>query len=165
MTKRRKLPTDIELGEDEWMDIGDFVDYKEDLDRGPRRRTNSLFERDERGIYPAVAGPMLKAQSPYGYKDHYIYKTKGKSNGCDYSDRLMQFDYDKFNRCCEEVWGNKGQMFHQGTRSPKDIERFLQLYYDDDEVKLIAIAEGCNVSSGYPTWCFLTFNPKWDKTE
>ncbi len=156
MTKRKTLPKGVDLIDGGLMEIGDFLGYKTEMNRGP-------IKRDKSGVYPLGTGPALKAESRYAYKAHYTFRAEGKSNGADYSDRLMQFDYDKFNRCCKEVWDNEGQYFDLNSRSPEQIERFLQLYYEDDEIKLIDIIEECNASSGYPVWCFRTFSPKWDK--
>jgi len=63
----------------------------------------------------------------------------------------MQWDYKKFNECCKKVWGNEGQYF--SNREPKDIEKFLSLYWNK-KIELTAIEECCNVSSGYPIWIF-----------
>ena len=69
-----------------------------------------------------------------------------------YSDRLYQWDYKKFNECCETVWGNSGQMFD--GRESKDIEKFLQLYFGKEEVVLCKIIKYINQSTGYPYWRF-----------
>ena len=64
-----------------------------------------------------------------------------------YSDRLHQWDYEKYNRCCQKVFKNEGQQFYQ--RNPKEIEKFLSMYFDK-QIKLTAIMQGCNQSSGFP---------------
>lgn len=90
----------------------------------------------------------------YNYDEYVIYKDENfKEVKCDavYSDRLYQWDYDKFNRCCKEVFKNQGQYFSE--RDPKEIEKFLSLYFEK-EVKLMAITQGCNASTGYPYWVF-----------
>jgi hypothetical protein len=98
-----------------------------------------------------------KEQYPYSYDTYVVWKgnyKKGEGNTV-YSDRLFQWDWEKYNRCCEEVWGNKGQYFD--NRTPKDIEKFLRLY-TDKQIKLTAILEGCNWSTGYPVWIFIYEN-------
>ena len=90
----------------------------------------------------------------YNYDEYVIYKDENfKEEKCDvvYSDRLFQWNYDKFNRCCQEVFKNQGQYFSE--RDPKEIEKFLSLYFEK-EVKLMAITQGCNASTGYPYWVF-----------
>ena len=92
---------------------------------------------------------------PYNYDEYVIWKAenfdKEKCNAV-YSDRLHQWDYEKYNRCCQEVFKNEGQQFYQ--RKPKEIEKFLNMYFDK-QIKLTAIMQGCNQSSGFPYWIFL----------
>jgi hypothetical protein len=96
-----------------------------------------------------------KFKCPYSYDEFVLYdnRTKECSENTQtvYSDRLMQWDYDKFNRCCMNVWENQGQYFD--NRQPKDIEKFLSLYLGKD-INLTLMLEGCNVSNGYPYWVF-----------
>lgn len=91
---------------------------------------------------------------PYNYDDFVEYDNRKKvtANGGAYSDRMYGWDSDKFNKCSELVWGNFGQHFNQ--RKPKEIERFLQLYNEDDKLKLSYIIHGCNQASGFPVWYF-----------
>jgi hypothetical protein len=94
-----------------------------------------------------------KYEYPYSYDEFVVWKNnynKDKSSLV-YSDRLHQWNYEKYNRCCKEVWHNEGQYFSQ--RQPEDIEKFLSKYYDKP-IKLTLIMEGCNVSNGYPYWIF-----------
>jgi len=81
-------------------------------------------------------------------------KNPEKHGNCSavYSDRLWDWDFKKYNRCCKEVWNNEGQYF--SNRSPESIERFLRLYNDKPDLKLVKISEGCNVGNGYPYWIF-----------
>lgn len=60
-------------------------------------------------------------------------------------------DYKKYNRLCKEIWGDESQYFDD--RQPKDIEKFLSMFFDR-EIKLARIREECNQSSGYPYWRF-----------
>ena len=95
-----------------------------------------------------------KSEYPYSY-DFFVTHRFGENsefNSMAYSDRLLQWDWDKFNECCRKVWNNHGQLF--GDRKPKQIEQFLQIYYNNPKLKLVVIMEGCNVSSGYPIWAF-----------
>ncbi|PLS15076.1 hypothetical protein CVD28_24895 [Bacillus sp. M6-12] len=94
-----------------------------------------------------------KEDYPYSYDSFVVWKEdyqKDKSHVV-YSDRLLQWDYNKFGDCCMEIWGNTGQYFY--NRNPKEIETFLSKYLNK-EIKLTAIMEGCNVSSGFPIWTF-----------
>lgn len=92
---------------------------------------------------------------PYNYDEYVIWKDENfnkEKYSAVYSDRLYQWDWEKYNRCCQEVFENQGQMFYQ--REPKEIERFLSMYFDK-EIKLTAVMQGCNQSSGFPYWIFL----------
>jgi len=96
-----------------------------------------------------------KKEYPYSYDSFVVWQedyNKEKSNAV-YSDRLLQWDRNKFEECCMEVWGNQGQYFYEDDRQPDEIERFLCKYFGK-KIKLTAIMEGCNFSSGYPIWTF-----------
>jgi len=95
-----------------------------------------------------------KEKYPYSYDPYVVWKGDYDKNrdGATYSDRLLQWDYDKYNRCCREVWKNERQSFSE--RNPKDIEKFLSLYFGK-EIELTVLMEGCNVSNGYPYWVFI----------
>lgn len=94
-----------------------------------------------------------KEDYPYSYDSFVVFKKDYNKNTNDavYSDRLWQWDNKKYDECCMEVWGNKGQTFY--GRKPKEIENFLSKYFKEN-IKLTAIMEGCNVSNGFPIWTF-----------
>ena len=103
-----------------------------------------------------------KIDYPYSY-DPYVQWESDDNKEWDssvYSDRLMQWDFNKFNTCCQQVFGDEGQYF--SNREPKKIEQFLSLYFEYP-IKLIIIQEGCNVSNGYPYWIFHFKNLNNDK--
>jgi hypothetical protein len=90
---------------------------------------------------------------PYSYDPYVVWK--GDYNEKDYavySDRLYQYDHKKYNEACEKVFGNQGQVFFE--RQPKDVEKLLQLIYEDDTIELTAIMQGANKSSGHRYWVF-----------
>lgn len=94
-----------------------------------------------------------KQDDPYGYDPYVVWEDnyqKGRANVV-YSDRLFQWDAEKYNKFSKEIWDNHGQYFT--NREPEEIEKFLSLYLERD-IKLTAIMEGCNVSNGYPYWIF-----------
>jgi hypothetical protein len=124
------------------------------------RVTHSYFP-DQNGSYNSLyidlnGNPVEKTKDRYPYS-YDMYIMMGQPNiepttGSCYSDRLMQWDFDKHDKCLEEVFGNKGQYWN--NRKKEDIEKFLQLYFDKKDLKLIRVSEGCNVSNGYPYWFF-----------
>lgn len=95
----------------------------------------------------------------YSYDAYVIYKKSEEYNQTVYSDRLHQWDYEKYNRLSEKHFGNQGQYWN--NRDTDKIEAFLRDYYDKPELELIGIMEGCNASSGFPYWIFF-FNSKFD---
>lgn len=93
-----------------------------------------------------------KEEYPYSYDPYVVWEDNyNKTNECIFSDRLVQWDYNKFNKCCKKIWNNDSQYFDD--RLPKDIEKFLKLYLNK-QIKLTAIMEACNCSNGFPYWIF-----------
>jgi len=95
-----------------------------------------------------------KQTHPYSY-DGYIQYRGGENeeaNGTIYSDRLLQWDFDKHDALCMKHFGNKGQYWND--RDPKKIQAFLRDWTDNQKLKLIFVMEYCNQSSGYPVWRF-----------
>ena len=105
---------------------------------------------DREGNIPS----RTKSSHPYSYEPFVTYRNgeNKEINDTVYSDRLYQWDYEKYNKLCEKHFGDKGQYF--SNRDPKNIENFLKEYYNNDSLELILIEEGCNYSSGYPYWIF-----------
>lgn len=96
----------------------------------------------------------IKEEYPYSYDTYVVWKKDYKQGAGNtvYSDRLWQWNYQKYNDCCQRVWGDQAQVFYD--RVPEDIQKFLSLYFNK-EVKLTVIMQGCNVSNGYPYWVFI----------
>jgi hypothetical protein len=115
----------------------------------------SYYTREVMG-YDGNPVKRAKAEYPYSYDPFLVWAKEEKyiknaQNGV-YSDRLWEWDYKKYNKCCKEVWNNEGQYF--SNRSPESIEKFLQLYNNNLKLELVKIAEGCNVGNGYSYWIF-----------
>lgn len=82
----------------------------------------------------------------------YIYKNDyQKTDKCVYSDRLFQWNGEKFNKCRQAVKNNHSQMFYSDT--PDEIQQFLNLYFEKP-ILLTGIKQGYNASSGFPYWEF-----------
>lgn len=92
---------------------------------------------------------------PYNFDQHVIWKSedfdKTKVYSAEYSDRMLEWNREKFARCTQEVFKNQSQYFD--NRKPKDIEKFLIKYFEHN-LKLVAIEKCCNFSTGYPIWIF-----------
>jgi len=95
---------------------------------------------------------------PYSYDAYVIHKTKESYEHSVYSDRLFQWDTEKYNKLSKKHFGNIGQYFSE--RSPRQIEEFLKDYYNKPDLELVGIMQGCNIGNGYPYWVFM-FNAKF----
>ena len=78
---------------------------------------------------------------------------KKLKKSCVDSDRLFQYNPNKYNSSCRSVFDDIRQDFNH--RSPESIEEFLRLYYEDNSIILYEIKECCNVSNGFPVWSFM----------
>lgn len=108
--------------------------------------------------YLDLNGNIIKRtpfSNPYNYDEFVVWKKESANDiergSAVYSDRLWEWDHEKYNKFCQEVFGDKGQQFN--SRKPDGVEKFLSLYFEK-EVILTAIVQGCNQSSGFPYWIF-----------
>lgn len=95
-----------------------------------------------------------KAEHPYSY-DGFVTWRGGKNeeaNDTIYSDRLLQWDYQKCREIMQKHFGKQSDYWSEYT--PDKIEEFLRDWCDAPKLKLILIMEYCNVSNGYPCWRF-----------
>jgi len=94
-----------------------------------------------------------KVTHPYSYSEFFIFRTMSREEmkrqkiGADYSDRLWQWDPDKFEAASKPF----AKRFDEFT--PADCSKFLSDYFGTPK-ECVALAEGCNVSNGYPYWIF-----------
>jgi hypothetical protein len=94
--------------------------------------------------------PSFETTDPY-----VVWKSPDfvpETNEAVYSDRLLQYDWDKYNRIHRQHFGNESQ----GWRGidPAKIEAFLKDYFAEQNLRLVCVMEGCNVGNGYPYWVF-----------
>lgn len=91
----------------------------------------------------------------YSYDEFVVYKSEDfkPTDSMVYHDRMIQWDRKAFEDAVREVWPGKAGSQAFFKRTPADINRFLNLYFKK-EVKLTAVLQGCNVSTGYPYWVF-----------
>lgn len=101
-------------------------------------------------FFVPVYGEKTPYTHPYSYDPFVIFKADGASNNTIYTDRLRQWDYEKYSELSKKHFGNDGQFWRD--RDPQKIESFLQDWLGDEKVKLILIEEHCNVSTGCPLW-------------
>lgn len=91
---------------------------------------------------------------PYNYDSFVNWKGDYVEGKCDavYSDRMYSWDCKKYKEAAQEAFGNNHGLYFSET-SPEDIEHFLSAYFGKS-VKLTAVVQCCNQSSGFPYWCF-----------
>lgn len=94
-----------------------------------------------------------KRDYPYSYDPFVVWDNRqdAKAESAVYSDRLLQWDYDKTRELSKKHFGESGDYYSR--RRPESIEAFLCDYFGK-KIKLAMIMECCNVSSGYPIWIF-----------
>ncbi|MBK1667022.1 hypothetical protein CKO28_03055 [Rhodovibrio sodomensis] len=96
-----------------------------------------------------AAPNRTRTEAPYAFTPHFLWRSKPReklSNGM-YDDRMRQWDEAAWRRACGRVSTPIRQM------RQRDASVFLSAYLDRP-VTATAIAEGCNVSNGYPYLIF-----------
>lgn len=91
-----------------------------------------------------------KEEYPYSY-DSYVVNRYGENdeiNNTMWSDRLKQWDHEKFNECWERHC--EGENFKSASK--QQLTNFLRDYTDDPQLELIVLMESCNQASGFPLW-------------
>ena len=83
----------------------------------------------------------------------YGFGNTEKTGDSVYSDRLYGWDSKKYNETCQKIWGNQGQAFYS-DRHPEDVEKFLRIMLDNENVTLVRILRYENAATGYPYWRF-----------
>lgn len=122
-------------------DYGDRIYYSDEFGFGRQSRDDSRWVNPSRR--------RTKQEAPYGYDEFFIYGDREIVKTADdalYSDRIWQWDHEKAIRLWKQHvdarWNNSGQRQHSAFMSA----------YLDKQVEVIALAEGCNISNGYPYW-------------
>lgn len=97
-----------------------------------------------------------KDTHPYSYSEFFVFKTLPRDDvlrlAGNYSDRLWQRDVTAFEAAVIAAGKvGSGQRFDQYTA--RQASAFLSAYWDKP-IECVALAEGCNVSNGYPYWIF-----------
>lgn len=108
---------------------------------------------------PADPAARTKLTHPYSYDPITQFRSPDvQANGTVYTDRMLGWDSNKLNTLSEKHFGNRGQ--HWDRRGPLQIEAFLRDWFECSELRLSAVIEYCNQSTGYPTWRLDYFLPQ-----
>ena len=122
------------------------------MEKCVRKEYRGLHVDRSRNIYGEKVRRPRK-EYPYSFDHYCVFKAIDfdKTTDTVYSDRMLQWNSEKFNACHMHVFGDEGQYFD--CRKPELIEQFLREYFDFG-LSLTGIEEGCNYSNGYPYWVF-----------
>lgn len=99
-----------------------------------------------------------KLTHPYNYDPIVQWRGGTKANNTVYSDRLLQWNYNKHNELCRKHFGDVAQLWDSKERTPEKIQDFLREYLDKPDLVLCVVTEYCNQSTGFPYWRFDYFN-------
>jgi hypothetical protein len=100
-------------------------------------------------VHPDRPDNRTKQQSPYAYSPFYHWREAGSDKDTSaYSDRLAQWKHDEWRAACGKL--PPGQFQYQTP----DALSALMSEYEGKPVRVTALAEGCNVSNGYPYYIF-----------
>lgn len=115
---------------------------------------NFMYQmEDSHFVYPDRN--RSKDAHPYSYDLFWIWKRDNvKSKGVDvvYHDRMQEYDYDKYRKAFK-LAQDCGPGDNLKSWSQDQASMFMS-HYQDIPCTVIAIAEGCNKSSGHPYWVF-----------
>ena len=90
-----------------------------------------------------------KQEAPYSYSPFYHFRdTSGAESESACSDRLRQWDCEKWNEARRML--SPGPLEYQSRLLPDAMMSF----YLGKPVKVVSLAEGCNVSNDYPYYIF-----------
>lgn len=109
-----------------------------------------------------------KFDHPYDYSEFFIFGSRAiieDVDGAVYTDRMSQWDHDKYTRLWKEHCKDEmNQQVINATYSirnvPVDNLSAFMSAWEDKAVRVVALAEGCNQSNGYPYWIIWWNNVK-----
>lgn len=138
----------------------DYDDYGEALDDGPGffRSNNPHYSRRAHHFGPVDKDglPVTKTKQsyPYSYGEYVVHRGGDYRTATNavYSDRLYQWDSSKHEQACKDAFSQRSGSFSQ--QPFHEVQKYLSLYFGLDDLQLLLVCEGCNVSSGYPYWVF-----------
>jgi len=113
------------------------------------------FRPDKRNHFVDPQRNRHKNTHPYSYDPYWIWKkgdVKVKGVNVDYHDRLQQWNWDRYRKAFDLV-KEDGCTGDINSFTQEQASMFMS-HYQDKPCEVIAIAEGCNQSSGYPYWVF-----------
>lgn len=121
---------------------------------------NTPETRTDPSVWVRPATPhspnYTQQERPYSYSEFFLYGhrddikySKEDPKGpihAEYSDRIWQWDREKAESC----WARHCEGYRWSNAPITQIEKFLRDYHGKPSLDLVAVAEGCNASNGYP---------------
>src|SRR5262249_1554438 len=103
--------------------------------------------------------PWTRQSHPYCYDPITIWgapRPSKECNGTVYTDRLDQWDRDKYARLAKKHYQSGDSCYERPFDFPQCkghlIERFLRDWFDDPKLRLLRVVEYCSPGTGYQTW-------------
>ena len=120
------------------------------------------FDEHERDAYGNIV-QRTKQEYPYSYDPYVLWQHTDEDvldniNGSMYTDRLLQWDFDKHDELCQKHFGDKGQYWND--RDPEKIEAFVRDWCDDQSITFARLTEDCNHNNGFPVWLLSYYQEK-----
>lgn len=104
------------------------------------------IEQYEQLVYEFIQEQITLTENPLRFS------TGTKPTHDVYSDRLFQWNYEKYNTLCQKHFSDRSQYW--SDRAPENIEAFLREYFDKPLLALQTIHEYTNNATSYPVWQF-----------
>jgi hypothetical protein len=103
----------------------------------------------ERDLYQ---GRQRRTQQshPYSYDPFVIFGRENKEDRAVYTDRLRQWDCEKYERLVAQHFAERG---HLNPHDSVNVQAFLSDYMGKP-INLTCIMQHCNAATGYPLWTF-----------
>lgn len=111
-----------------------------------KKSLSQLQDQFQRHFNDFVSKQIALAENPLRFS------TGTKPTHDVYSDRLFQWNYEKYNALCQKHFSDRSQYW--SDRAPENIEAFLREYFDKPFLALQTIHLYTNNATGYPVWQF-----------
>lgn len=106
-------------------------------------------------LYRNIKGESVERDRhnfPYTYEPYVLWeKDYKKTDSAVYSDRLFQWDSKKAEEISKDIGLNLNSY---SDKEPEKVEKWLRKYWNDENLVLTGIEEGCNVFNGYAYWIY-----------
>jgi hypothetical protein len=100
---------------------------------------------------PSDRRVRTKWSHPYSYDPIVQYQNSALgATGTIYTDRMLQWDYERHNALANKHFGNEGQRWD--IRPVEQVRDFLRDWVGDQSLEIVLIEEQCNQATGYPAW-------------